>query len=143
MASELTPPGVEDLLAQAVWLRRLALRLVHDEATADDLTQEALLAALRRPDAARLGLRAWLAGAVRHLLSRRIREESARRRREQSVARGEALPSRASTSGTAATAARGRRASPAFSASADGRARRRRGRPASRHRSSSPSGSTA
>ncbi|HKE00842.1 MAG TPA: sigma-70 family RNA polymerase sigma factor [Planctomycetota bacterium] len=95
MSSELTPPRVEELLAQAEWIRGFALRLARDEATADDLAQETLLAALERPGEARHGLRAWLAGVVRHLSFRRIREESARSRRERSTSRAEALPSHA------------------------------------------------
>ncbi|MEW6073256.1 MAG: sigma factor [Planctomycetota bacterium] len=53
-------PDPEDLLAHAAPLRRLARRLVADEARADDLVQDTWLAALRRPPGEERNLRGWL-----------------------------------------------------------------------------------
>jgi RNA polymerase sigma-70 factor (ECF subfamily) len=82
----------ERLLAQTAWVRRLALSLSRDEASADDLAQDALAAALLRPppDAASEGaLRAWFGAVTRNLAIHRARGESRRQRREQAVARPE------------------------------------------------------
>ena len=40
---------IETLLRHSEWAQALARRLVSDDATADDVVQEAWLAALRRP----------------------------------------------------------------------------------------------
>ncbi len=82
----------ERLLAQTAWVRRLALSLSRDEASADDLVQDALAAALRRPppDAASEGaLRAWFASVTRHLAIHRTRTDSRRIERERHAARPE------------------------------------------------------
>lgn len=77
---------LDELTAHAAWLRRLALRLVRDAATADDLVQEAWLAALERPPATDRPLRPWLGGVLRNLVKRRARTEHRRTRREERVA---------------------------------------------------------
>jgi RNA polymerase sigma-70 factor (ECF subfamily) len=85
-----------ELLAQMPWVRRLALALTRDGARADDVSQEALLAALERaPAAAREGppLRAWLASVVRRLASHEARAEKRRAQREQRAARSLPEPS--------------------------------------------------
>ena len=70
-------------------LRRLARGLLFDPHGAEDVVQEAWLAALRvQPPAARLG--AWLSVAVRNLAQNRRREEARRARRERAAARAEA-----------------------------------------------------
>src|SRR5262245_62030438 len=72
-------------------LRRLARGLVFDRHGAEDVLQEAWLAALAaRPEAARLG--AWLGETVRRLALNRRRAELRRRAREEAVARPESLP---------------------------------------------------
>ncbi len=75
-------------------LRRLARGLVYDRDRAEDLVQEAWLAALRTKAEVR-GLGAWLAGAARHLASRARREERRRAERERAAARSEVEPSAA------------------------------------------------
>jgi RNA polymerase sigma factor (sigma-70 family) len=82
------PPPIdpERLLAQTAWVRRLALSLTRDEASADDLVQETFVAALRRPppDAQQdASLRAWIAHVLRNLAFRRKREEYRREQRER------------------------------------------------------------
>ena len=66
----------DDLVQQQAFLRRLALRLVADEATADDLVQDAYVLALTRPPERREALRAWLATVVRRLAGRGARTPS-------------------------------------------------------------------
>lgn len=72
----------ELLLAQAGWLRGLALRLVRDDAGADDVVQETMVAALERPPEAGVPVRPWLARVARNFALRRLRGEGRRERRE-------------------------------------------------------------
>lgn len=74
---------VARLLAEVAWLRRLAGRI--DGGRAEDLAQEALLAALTAP-APRGRLRSWLAGIVRNLARDTRRREARRARREACAA---------------------------------------------------------
>ena len=59
--------GIEELLGEAGWLRRLAASLVGDGAQADDLVQETWMAALRRPPRADGEPRPWLARVASNL----------------------------------------------------------------------------
>lgn len=82
-------PDSDELPRATEWLRRLALRLAADEASADDLLQETWLA-MRRAGEDRLELAAGFLGN----LARRQRRSRARRAfHEHRAARGEALPS--------------------------------------------------
>jgi RNA polymerase sigma-70 factor (ECF subfamily) len=78
---------VAGLLAEEPWLRRLALRI--DGARAEDLAQDALVAALAAP-APRGRLRAWLAGILRNVARETRRREMRRERREERAARADA-----------------------------------------------------
>jgi RNA polymerase sigma-70 factor (ECF subfamily) len=90
---EHTPPfDAERLLAHRDWIRALARTLVSDASRADDLAQEAWIAAHARPPRDVRNLRAWLAEVVRNLARTGARAESRRARREQFAARSEALP---------------------------------------------------
>jgi RNA polymerase sigma-70 factor (ECF subfamily) len=71
------------LLAQAGWLRRFARALVQDTASAEDLAQETLLSAVRRP--AEGGGRAWLATVARNLAVDRFRHGRRRERQEEAA----------------------------------------------------------
>src|SRR5262245_432299 len=71
-------------------LRALARGLLGDGHAAEDLVQEAALAALQRPPAGRLG--AWLRGVVRNLARMRRRGEARQLRREHAAARDLAQP---------------------------------------------------
>ena len=84
---------IEDLMAEASWIRSLARSLVGDGQAADDVVQETWIAVLRRPPRGDRPLRPWLARVVTNFARMQRRGESSRRRREASVARGEALPS--------------------------------------------------
>lgn len=78
------------LLAHAGWARALAMRLVRDEATADDLVQRAWLAALERApqQAERAG--AWLGRVMRNLAWKERRSTQRRDAREHAAAVAEA-----------------------------------------------------
>lgn len=88
MRPEPRPASVEEILAQAEWVRRLALGLVGNEATADDLTQEALMRAIERPPIEGHSLRAWFARVVRNLAIDQGRRRQRRRAREDKVVEG-------------------------------------------------------
>lgn len=79
-------PTMDELLAHAAWARRFACRLVRDAAAADDLVQDAWLAALRRPPHGRLPLRAWLAKVLRNRASSWLRSRAAEDARARRLA---------------------------------------------------------
>jgi RNA polymerase sigma factor (sigma-70 family) len=83
----------DDFAGHGAKLRSLALRLVADESTADDLAQEAWIVLQRRGEVGIQDFGAFFRGVLRHLSSRRRVSEQRRLRREQSVAREEAVPS--------------------------------------------------
>ena len=82
---------LQDLIAHDRWIRALARRLVSDDAAAEDLAQEAWLAAVERPPTKTGLTRAWLARVARNLNATRLRSDSSRSRREEVVARTERL----------------------------------------------------
>ena len=90
------PPNLltdQALIAQAAWVRRLAYRLVQDHELAEDLAQDAYLAALKRRPMHHEGkLRSWLRTVLRNLWFQYTRSEEGRRRREQLVSKSEAEP---------------------------------------------------
>jgi RNA polymerase sigma factor (sigma-70 family) len=73
------------LAVHSEWLRRLARRLVHDAALAEDVAQETLLVALERAPAAASedGLRAWLHNVARNLARLQRRGDGRRAARER------------------------------------------------------------
>jgi RNA polymerase sigma factor (sigma-70 family) len=79
------------LLAETAWVRALAGRLVADPATADDVSQETWLCAIRRPPRHGGELRAWLARLVRSHAARAGRTRRRVARREAVAARPEAV----------------------------------------------------
>lgn len=66
--SEPAPLDVEDLLREADALYRFALTRVRDHHLAEDLVQETLLVAVRKPESfeGRATLRTWLTGVLRN-----------------------------------------------------------------------------
>lgn len=77
-------PTPEQLLADAAWLKRLAVTLAGNETDADDLVQESWIAAWkRRPDPER-PLRPWLAKVIRDVAGMKRRSERRRAAREES-----------------------------------------------------------
>lgn len=85
----------EDLLSHMSWARALARQLVRDDATADDVVQDSMAAALQSPPAADRPLRPWLARVVGNAARQRARGEGRRGVREREAAREEGLPSAA------------------------------------------------
>lgn len=84
----------EELLAQMDWVRTLASSLVSDPAIADDIAQDAWLAAQHAPAVAGEGaLRAWLAAVVRNLVRKSVRSGRRRRWREEAASRAEEVES--------------------------------------------------
>ena len=89
------PPArfdLEQLLAQRPRLTALARRLLADEHGAEDVVQEAWVAALERPPRDARAIGAWMREVVRTLALRRRRGERRSRAREERIARPEGLP---------------------------------------------------
>jgi RNA polymerase sigma-70 factor (ECF subfamily) len=84
---------LEDLAGHAEGLRALARKLVGDAAAADDVVQEACLAALRRRPTGGVPWRPWLVAVVRNLSLKRRRDEARRVQRERRAARPERVAS--------------------------------------------------
>ena len=72
----------EALLAHAGWMRALAFSLLGDSSAADDVVQDATVAALVHPPAGDVGLEPWLSRVVRNFAFRRRRAETRRAERE-------------------------------------------------------------
>jgi RNA polymerase sigma factor (sigma-70 family) len=87
------PVSIDDLLANAGWVRALARSLVRDPHAADDVEQQAWTAAIGRPPGRRGNLRAWFARVVRRKASDVRRGAERRRRHETAVPAREDLAS--------------------------------------------------
>jgi RNA polymerase sigma-70 factor (ECF subfamily) len=96
---EMTEPRADALLAHAGFIRALSHNLLLDPDRTDDIVQEALMAALKRPPRDRSKMRAWLGAVGRRLALKQRRTEGRRERRERRAARPEALPSAAEVVG--------------------------------------------
>ena len=83
----------ESLLSSAGFVQSVARGLLRDPHSADDVAQEALLAAMERPPRSEHGLRGWLAAVVRSIARGNARGEDRRKRRESEAARAESTPS--------------------------------------------------
>lgn len=81
--------------AQTIWVRRLARRLLHDAALAEDAAQECSIAAWQHGPRDAPAPTVWLATTVRRLAARTRRGAARRGARERAAARDEALPSAA------------------------------------------------
>jgi RNA polymerase sigma factor (sigma-70 family) len=86
------PYPIEDLLAHARWLRRLARHLGHPGHDVEDAVQETWLAALRAPPRRDGPIRPWLAEVLRNFVRTATRAGSARRKREVRAASAPAAP---------------------------------------------------
>ncbi len=75
----------DELLAHAGWVRALSRVLVADPNAAEDIEQDAWVAALKRPPEAGDGLRAWWSRVVRNKASDARRANSRRQAREISA----------------------------------------------------------
>ncbi len=92
-----------ELLAQTAWVRRLAISLTSTPSEADDLVQEAWLAALQKPPAEGGSFQAWLRVVLQNLSARAARSRIRRSDRERDVARSEHLCATADVVERAAT----------------------------------------
>src|SRR5262247_3293277 len=89
-----------ELTAHADGVRALALGLLGDAHAADDVVQDACVAALQRPPGDDVPPRAWFVAVVRNLARRTFRTRSRRDARERVSARREAVPSAADAAAT-------------------------------------------
>jgi RNA polymerase sigma-70 factor (ECF subfamily) len=96
MDTQTSSEDLAALLEHSTWVRRLAGSLVRDDALADDLTQEAWLAAMRHPPDKGRPLRPWLAQVLRNLVRMRFRGDRRRQGREQSTSAAQSSDSLAS-----------------------------------------------
>ncbi|MCP3917730.1 MAG: sigma-70 family RNA polymerase sigma factor [bacterium] len=94
------PSTLDALLEQRDFLRALARRLVRDESRADDVVQDAWVAAMERPPGALGSPRAWIARVTRNLALNACRSEDRRGAREREVARPATAPSAADIAAT-------------------------------------------
>lgn len=83
------PLSADALARHADFVRRLARSLVHDPGLAEDVAQETLVAAWRRPPREVGSARAWLARVARRTAGTLARGEARRREREGAAARPE------------------------------------------------------
>lgn len=88
-----TPHDLAQLLAQTGWTRSLARRLASDAHLADDLVQDAWVAALERPPELGAPVRGWIASVLRHRWLDLRRARARRLARERVAAAEEAWPS--------------------------------------------------
>jgi RNA polymerase sigma factor (sigma-70 family) len=86
MSTERSSVPIETLLTHRPWVRRLALSLARDEASAADLEQRTWLAALLHPPHGRGSVRAWLGRVLRNL-ARNAHRADGRRHAYESAAR--------------------------------------------------------
>ncbi len=89
----MNPSQLEELLSHHQWVGDLARALVGEPGRADDVAQEVWTAVLRRAPEEIHSPRAWLAGVTRRIAWSGSRSERRRSRREEEVARREAIPS--------------------------------------------------
>jgi RNA polymerase sigma factor (sigma-70 family) len=83
---------LEELLADATWVRRVAAALVSEPADADDVAQLTWVAAIERPPAKAGDPRRWLATVARNI-ARMMGRGAARRLRREALIEGDAVPS--------------------------------------------------
>src|SRR5438067_11216143 len=89
-ADPIRAPSIEALLAHADWVRALARRLVADPARADDIAQEAWVAAIESPPRDARNVKGWLASIVRDTAREIGRSERRRTAREHHASKPEA-----------------------------------------------------
>jgi RNA polymerase sigma-70 factor (ECF subfamily) len=81
------PPALADLLRHDAFVRAVARGLLRDDAEADEVAQDAWLAALRRPPVVDRGLRGFFATIVRRIATNRGVSAARRAARETRAAR--------------------------------------------------------
>jgi len=94
MSAEPAAIPMHVLLEHQDFVRGLARQLVRDPQQAEDLAQDAWIAALERPPGALSTVRGWFAGTLRHRAANLRREHTRRARREAGAARAEQVVER-------------------------------------------------
>jgi RNA polymerase sigma-70 factor (ECF subfamily) len=93
---------VDELLRHSAWMKRLAASLTRDRAQAEDLLQDAWLAALAKPPRPGPTVRSWLGQVLRNTRREELRAAGRASQREERVAmEGAPVPSVESLVGTA------------------------------------------
>jgi RNA polymerase sigma factor (sigma-70 family) len=92
MLDSTVPPPLDELLARREWVRRFARTLARDDATADDLAQDAMLAAIERPPQRADAPAGWLRRVTLRLAMNRARAVRRRESRETAASRAVASP---------------------------------------------------
>jgi RNA polymerase sigma-70 factor (ECF subfamily) len=101
MTEHAAPPPLDELLARRDWVRRFARTLAHDDATADDLAQDTMLAAIEHPPREAAAPAGWLRRVLLRRAMNRARGERRRDEREALRAMPPASPSPADVVSTA------------------------------------------
>ena len=99
-------PLAEEVLLRHAGLVRSVARALVDRELAEDVVQDTMLAALRRPPGQADRIRGWMARVARNLALKARRGRARRFRREQATARVEAAPSAAEVAARLETEAR-------------------------------------
>lgn len=79
MSADPSVTTIEALLAERGWMRSLATALLKDADVADELVQDALVLAVRRPPGSDRPLRPWLRTVLRNLAWKRLQGDADRR----------------------------------------------------------------
>src|SRR5688572_4580251 len=90
MPDQVVPPPLDVLLARREWVRRFARTLARDDASADDLEQDAWLAALEHPPRNTEAPAGWLRRVLVHRPIDVSVEGRRRESREHAASRSEA-----------------------------------------------------
>lgn len=93
MSSESAPAHIEDLLAHADWLQRLAAHVVRGDGDPEDVVQDTWLAALRAPPDIDRPAPPWLAKVLRNFARKRWQATRSRRVREAQAVSSATVPS--------------------------------------------------
>jgi RNA polymerase sigma-70 factor (ECF subfamily) len=80
---------IDDLLAHRAWVRAVARAIARGDADADDLEQDAWVAAVEGPPRHDASLRGWFRGVLRRRAAMRVRGDVRRDGRERATARPE------------------------------------------------------
>jgi len=83
----------DELLEYDDFLHNIARRLVFDEQSSDDITQQAWLAVLQKPPSSQRVMRSWFWKVIRNISVKFRRSEIRRRSRERAAAVSESVPS--------------------------------------------------
>src|SRR5690348_12396252 len=95
MTAPSAPPPLDELLARREWVRRFARTLARDDATADDLAQDAWVATIEHPPRHADAPAGWFRRVLLHRAMNRARGERRREAHETAASRPDVSPSTA------------------------------------------------